>query len=315
MQAIVETSYECWERTPKLREEGHTEWSYPWRKKRFFTSSWKVTGITVEGGYLQLSNGRHRPPLRVKLPKRLRNAFTRQVQLVWHRNRYWLHIAVVKPALEKVQGAAAAGADPGEVHALTLTDGQKALVISGRHLRSLNRLRNKTLGKFQKAISRTKKGSNHRRKLLEAKYRFLNWIDAQIQHTKHAITKQAVDWHVRRQVKVVYIGDPSGVREKDCGRRHNQRMSQWVFGRFRDLLQYKLKRHGIRLERIEERGTSAGSWTLFFCFSPLFVGAPSVSMGLANPNSSRAIFPRGCTHCTERKYGTRNGPRWSRRSQ
>ncbi|WP_216363848.1 zinc ribbon domain-containing protein, partial [Moorella sp. E306M] len=46
------------------------------------------------------------------------------------------------------------------------------------------------------------------------------------------------------------------VREQDCGRHHNQRMSQWTFGRLRDLLEYKLKRHGITLEKIEERGTS-----------------------------------------------------------
>ncbi|WP_227763505.1 hypothetical protein [Zhaonella formicivorans] len=98
----------------------------------------------------------------------------KQVQLVWHRNGYWLHIAVVKPALERVQGDAVASVDPGEVHALTLTDGQEALVLSARHLRSLRRLRNKTMRKFQKAISRTHKGSNRRRKLLSAKYRFLN---------------------------------------------------------------------------------------------------------------------------------------------
>ncbi|WP_141305365.1 transposase, partial [Moorella sp. E306M] len=170
----------------------------------------------------------------------------------WHRNGYWLHIAVVKPALEKVQGDAVAAVDPGEVHALTLTDGREALVISGRHLRSLHRLRNKTLRKFQKAISRTQKGSNCRKKLLQSKYRFLNWIGAQISHTEHAVTKMAAAWCLERGVKKVYIGDPQGVREQDCGRHHNQRMSQWTFGRLRDLLEYKLKRHGITLEKIEE---------------------------------------------------------------
>jgi putative transposase len=66
----------------------------------------------------------------------------------------------------------------------------------------------------------------------------------------------AAAWCLERGVKKVYIGDPQGVREQDCGRHHNQRMSQWSFGRLRDLLEYKLKRHGITLEKIEERGTS-----------------------------------------------------------
>lgn len=256
VQAVIETYYECWERTKKLHEEGQMEWRYPWRKKRFFTSTWKVTGIAVEGNYLRLSNGRGKPPLRVKLPARLKGLEIKQVQLVWHRNGYWLHIAVVKSALEKVQGDAVAAVDPGEVHALTLTDGRDALVISGRYLRSLHRLRNKTLKKFQKALSRTKKGSNRQRKLLAAKYRFLNWVDAQISHTEHAITKIAVDWCLENGVKKVYCGDPQGAREQDCGRHHNQRMGQWSCGRLRDLLEYKLKRHGISLEKIEERGTS-----------------------------------------------------------
>lgn len=256
VQAIIETYYECWERTKKLHEEGHTEWRYPWRLKRFFTSTWKVTGITVEDGYLRLSNGWKKPPLKIKLPARLKGSEIKQVQLVWHRNGYWLHIAVVKPALEKVQGDAVAAVDPGEVQALTLTDGREALVISGRHLRSLHRLRNKTLRKFHKAISRTQKGFNRRKKLLKAKYRFLNWIETQISHAEHAVTKIAADWCLGRGIKKVYIGNPQGVREQDCGRYHNQRMGQWSFGRLRDLLEYKLKRHGITLEKIEERGTS-----------------------------------------------------------
>jgi putative transposase len=215
-----------------------------------------VTGIAIEGGYLRLSNGRKQPPLKVKLPQRLKGLAIKQVQLVWHRNSYWLHLVVEKPALEKVQGEAKAAIDPGEVHALTLTDGQEALVISGRHLRSLRRLRNKTMRKFQRAISRTQKGSNQHQKLLQAKYRFLNWIEAQITHAEHAITKMAADWCLEHGVKKVYIGDPQGVREQDCGQQHNQRMSQWSFGRLRDLLEYKLKRHGIFLEKVEERGTS-----------------------------------------------------------
>ncbi|WP_338833964.1 IS200/IS605 family accessory protein TnpB-related protein [Neomoorella humiferrea] len=77
----------------------------------------------------------------------------------------------------------------------------------------------------------------------------MNWIGAQISHVEHAITKIATDWCLQRRVKKVYIGDPQGVREQDCGRYHNQRMSQWSFGRLRNLLEYKLKRHGITLKK------------------------------------------------------------------
>jgi putative transposase len=256
VQAIVETYFECCERTRELREDGQTDWRYPYRKKYFFSITWKPLGITHEGGVLTLSSGRGRESLKLDLPERLTGSVIKLAQVVWHRNGYWLHVAIEKPALKKVQGGATAAIDPGEVHAVTITDGEQALVISGRLLRSLQRLRNKTLRKFQGAISRTKKGSRRRRKLLDAKYRFLNNIELRIEHARHTISAQVATWCSDHNISRVYIGDPSGVREKDCGRKHNQRMSQWPFGELRRMLEYKLKRLGVKLVKIEERGTS-----------------------------------------------------------
>ena len=139
---------------------------------------------------------------------------------------------------------------------MTITDGNDALVISGRLLRSLNRLKNKELRKFQRAISKTKKNSRKRKRLLAKKYRFLNWIERQKEHILHTISANAVRWCLQRNVKTVYIGDPESVRKKDCGKKHNQRIGQWAFGKLRDLLEYKLKRRGIKLTAVDERGTS-----------------------------------------------------------
>ncbi|SHJ38873.1 transposase, IS605 OrfB family, central region [Desulfofundulus thermosubterraneus DSM 16057] len=172
----------------------------------------------------------------------------------WSRS-YYIGTAVNVSA-ETIRKYIEAAIDPGEVHALTITDGDDALVISGRLLRSLNRLRNKVLRQLQRAISKTKEGSRKRRKLLAKKYRFLNWIERRIEHILHTISARAVRWCLKRSVKTVYIGNPEGVRERDCGRHHNQRMGQWAFGKLRDLLAYKLKRHGIELIPVDERGTS-----------------------------------------------------------
>lgn len=75
--------------------------------KRFFTSMWKVSGFTVEDGYLRLSNGWKKPPLKVKLPARLKGLEIKQVQLVWHRNGYWLHIAGIGHAVRQFGPAGA----------------------------------------------------------------------------------------------------------------------------------------------------------------------------------------------------------------
>jgi putative transposase len=72
----------------------------------------------------------------------------------------------------------------------------------------------------------------------------------------HTISSEATAWCGKHQIKTVYIGDPAGVRDKDCSRKHNQRMSQWPFGKLADMLEYKLKRIGVRLVKVDERGTS-----------------------------------------------------------
>jgi len=88
IQAVVETYFECCERTKALHEQGHTDWRYPHRKKYFFTVTWKPLGITHKGQTLTLSNGRGREPLVLNLPERLSGAVIKLVQLVWHRNQY-----------------------------------------------------------------------------------------------------------------------------------------------------------------------------------------------------------------------------------
>jgi len=304
-QVVVETYFECCERTRKLREQGYTDWRYPYRKKKFFTVTWKKLGIKHTGRIIKLSSGRGRKPLVITLPERLSSAKIHQAQLVWHRNQYWLHATIEKPALLKVQGNVSAAIDPGEVHAVTITDGNEAMVISGRLLRSLHRLKNKKLRSFQRAISKTRRGSRKRRRLLDRKYRFLNWFNRRKEHLLHTISANTVRWCLARNIKTVFIGNPVGVREKKCGRKHNQRISQWAFGKLRSLLEYKLKRHGIKLVAVDERGTSGtcpvcGKYTtqsgrIYRCSSCGFKGAHRDVIGASGilDKSVNGGFTRG----------------------
>lgn len=256
VQAIVELYFECCDRTREIRKEEGGAWRYPYRKKSHFVVTWKKAALKRRGIYLLLSNGRGNEPLIVKLPQRLWESNIHQVQLVWHRTGYWLHVSVEEPPLHKAEGSKPVGADPGEVHVCAFTDGVEALVVSGRGLRSLKRLRNKELGKFQKRLSRLSKGSRRWRKTYRAKLCFLEWIDRRIEHLEHAGTAKAVRWCVNHHAGVVYLGDPDGVRDNAQGNRHNQRMGQWTYGRTAELLKYKLRRLGIKLTLVDERGTS-----------------------------------------------------------
>ncbi len=58
-------------------------------------------------------------------------------------------------------------------------------------------------------------------------------------------------------VQTLYVGDPHGVRTEDKGRHHNQRMSQWEYGKDKQYLQEKCERVGIVCFSGSERGTSS----------------------------------------------------------
>jgi len=257
VQALVELYEETCRRTNNLRKNGETSWRYPWRKKYYFTITWKKAAISFKGNRICLSNGRGREPLEFKLPARIEPTTVCQAQFVWKGTCYWLHLSVEKPVPEQVSGNKAAGADPGEVHSLAITDGEESIVISGRLLRSLWRLQNKELGEYQRKLSRLKKGSRRWRRLTRKKQRFLEQMRRRKEHLLHTITVQAVGWCFERGVKTLYVGNPLDVTKKEHGRRHNQRMHQWTFGQMFNQLRYKLAAHGIEMVLVGEENTSS----------------------------------------------------------
>jgi hypothetical protein len=70
-------------------------------------------------------------------------------------------------------------------------------------------------------------------------------------------TRQVIDFCQGNEVSDLYIGDPDGVRNKPCGRKHNQRMSQWEYGKDIEYLEYKSEHAGISSFGGSERGTSS----------------------------------------------------------
>ncbi|MFZ5633200.1 MAG: RNA-guided endonuclease InsQ/TnpB family protein [Bacillota bacterium] len=257
VQALAELYEETCRRTNELRKNGKTSWRYPWRKKHYFTVTWKKAAISFKGNRIFLSNGRGREPLEFKLSARIDPAAICQTQLIWKGTCYWLHLSVEKPVLEQVTGCRAAGADPGEVHSLALTDGNECLVISGRLLRSWWRLQNKELGKYQRKLSRLKKGSRRWCRLTRKKRKFLELMRRRKEHLLHTITALVARWCFERAVKVLYVGNPLDVTKKDRGHRHNQRMHQWTFGQMFNLLKYKLAARGVEMVLVGEENTSS----------------------------------------------------------
>ncbi|AMA74214.1 transposase [Aneurinibacillus sp. XH2] len=211
----------------QARKEGHTNVRYPYKQKKYFNTKWAADGFTIH------------PNVRISLSRG-----------IWEGKRQ----------APNPPGSHTCAIDPGEIHTLAAvaTTGD-SLIVTGRKIRSIHRLRNKKLAELQRKMSKCQKYSLQWKRYNRAKQYLLSKSKRQLQDALHKTTKQFVEWVVAQQVNEVYLGDVEGVQRKKKKKRsrcHNQRMSQWQVGKVKKYPTYKLKAEGIMLHKRKERYTS-----------------------------------------------------------
>src|SRR5207302_952841 len=157
VQQIVHAFLANVETTRTLRRE-HPEMrmKYPWREKRFYPVKWPAQAVHREKGRVVLPMGKGHPSLvlPIALPENA-GACT----LVWNRG-FELHVCLEVPQASEAPGSVQATVDLGEIHlAAVTTNTGKALIVTGRGIRSLKRQRSRQLGQLAKKQSRCQKHS------------------------------------------------------------------------------------------------------------------------------------------------------------
>ena len=255
VQAVFRAFLGTIETTRRLRQE-HPElrMKYPWRTKRFYPVTWPKQAVHREKGRVVLPMGKGHPSLilPLDLPEDA-GACT----LVWNRG-FELHVCVEIPQAEHAPGTVQATVDLGEIHlAAVTTSTSKALIVTGRGIRSLKRQRSRQLGQLAKKQSRCQKHSRRWKKLQRAKNKVCRRAERRVRDLRHKATRAVIDFCVKHQVGTLFIGNPHGVRKQDQGRHHNGRMAQWEYGRDIDYLTHKANQARISCSTGSERGTSS----------------------------------------------------------
>lgn len=229
---------------------------YPYRDKSFQTVIWKDQAIRIVEGKIVLPNGRKIPSLTLSLPAEYHDFDIRKAELTWRADHYELCITIdtgilIPPQLESGK---AVGVDLGEINiAAAVTEEGEGLVISGRYLRSINRLRNKRLSAYQSLIDRCKDGSKRQRKLLKNKRKASSKYERQQRDVLHKASHQLVNFCREQGVSQIAVGDVKDIQTGvDLGRKCNQKISQWPHGQFVKYLSYKARRLGIKTDQIPE---------------------------------------------------------------
>ncbi len=255
VQMVVHAFLANVDTTRQLRQTHPTmNMRYPYKTKRFYPVSWPAQAVSREPRRVVLPMGKGRTSL--VLPLDLPEKST-SCTLVWN-NGYELHVCVEMPPAEAALGTVHATVDLGEIHLATVTTNTgKAIMVTGRGIRSLKRQRQQQLGKLARKQARCKKHSRRWKKLQRAKNKQSRRAWHRIRDLRHKATRAVIDFCVEQQVGSLFIGNPHGVRNKDNGRHHNQRMALWEYGKDIDYLTHKAKQAHISCFTGSERGTSS----------------------------------------------------------
>ena len=255
VQMVVHAFLANIETTRQLRQSHpQMKMKYPWREKRFYPVKWPAQAVSHENGrvVLPMGKGRESLVLHLGLPEK-----SGACSLVWN-NGFELHVCIETPQAEEAPGTVHATVDLGEIHLATVsTNTGEAMIVTGRGIRSLKRQRSKQLGKLTKKQSRCKEHSRRWRKLQRAKNKVKARAERRIRDMRHKATRKVIDFCQEQKVGSLFIGNPHGVRNRDSGRHHNQRMSLWEYGKDIDYLTHKSKQVHIKSFTGSERGTSS----------------------------------------------------------
>jgi putative transposase len=263
IQAVAHKFLAAREGTKEARLKGFKQIKFPWKYKFVFNPKWVDKSFTLEGKKLTLSmgnwNGKRQSGLKLTLPK-VPLGQVKEVELVFDRKWYVCLSYEDGLQIEEQKQGVTTSIDPGEIHSIvSVNENGDSLVITGRYMRSIHRLRNKKLKELQERMNRCEKDSKQWRKYNRAKKFVLSKSNAQLEDALHKTTKQFVEWCLEKEVNHVVMGNPEGVQRNTKKKRRkdvNQKLSNWSFGKLYSLLEYKLKAKGITIEKVNESYTS-----------------------------------------------------------
>ena len=250
--AVVQSFYAAL-KSWRERRKADSNAKPPWRRRRFYKLQWKSSAIRVKDGNLILSNGRGNQPLVI-------NSWSwdcpRMVELGWN-NGYELRVIYDVEQKDGPKGSLVAGIDLGEIHLAVSHDGENAIILNGRLLRSKRQYQNKLKAYIDSKHDRMKRGSRRWKRLQQSKNRQLAKIRNQINDILHKQTTALVSTLHKRGVQTLVIGDLRDLRKRvNYGPTANQRIHQMVSGKVRWMLTYKSKMMGMEVVLKDERYTS-----------------------------------------------------------
>ncbi len=242
-QQIVGDFCEAIASAETLRKHGEP-YDYPHKKPRYRQVIFTNQGAKLRAHTLSLPCGKA-GTLHVRLPK----GVALPGRLMEVRLSYGC-IELVCAMLEEARtGGATIGIDLGVNTLIAATDGDQALLLSGRAIKATMQLRNKRLAEIRAKQAHTTQGSRRHRRLQRAKYQMLRATKNKIRDLCHKATRKVAEVFPNA---TAYVGAPFNDAAQKMRRVQAQTVASACNRKIISLLNYKL---AACLE-VDERYTS-----------------------------------------------------------
>ncbi|MFW6309258.1 MAG: RNA-guided endonuclease InsQ/TnpB family protein, partial [bacterium] len=232
----------------------------PFRRKKYFKVIYKKSAISLKEGYLILSNGRKGKPLRLKVPGLKIKPKYAELLYDYNQDKYKVHIVIeIENRQKTYDNDKKLSIDLGQIHPMTTFDGEKVKIYNGGKLNSFIRFGNKELGQLQQKMSRCQKYSKRWNLFNRAKKRMLKKSRNKIMDVLKKYTSILIGYCLSNKISTIIVGDIKGIREKDAinfNTKSSQKIHQWVYKLILNMIEYKAKSVGIKVELINESYTS-----------------------------------------------------------
>lgn len=243
--------------TKRLREEGFKDARYPYKEKKFFPIMWPAQAMSVHKHSIVLPMGRGRESVVLRRPAEMPDGGA-AAKIVWNGIGYELHWTLDTEDQPTIVSDIRAAVDLGQIHqAAVATNTGKALIVSGREIRSEKRGMNMMHGRMARMQERCEKHSRRWWKLQVARDEQALRIDRRIRDLRHKGVRAVIDFCIVHGASTMFVGNPHGVRKNAKGKYHGQRMSQWEYGKDINYLEQRATMDGIECFDGSERGTSS----------------------------------------------------------
>jgi putative transposase len=231
VQQIIGEFCEAVNSARQLRINGHAEAHYPWRKPRFRDVVYTNQDARIRDGRLLLPNGQSgtltiRLPEGLVLPGRLR-----EVRLGLFRVFLMCEVAdEARPSGPTI------GVDLGVNTLMAATDGEQAVLVSGRAVKSTVQWRNKRLASAEARQSKMTPGSRRWKKLQRRKKRMLAKAARRVKDLTHKATRLIANEFPHAKC---YVGEPFNDAAGKLRPKQAQQVSQACNRQILQQLDYK----------------------------------------------------------------------------